>query len=154
MLTRSCEGKIREQAEILFGREGFDIVEFKSFRQGQERVIRIVADRPWGGITLDECGRLNRLFYAYVESQGAFTENFRLEVISPGLDWKLRDQKDFQRVVGRRIGVWLEEAFDGKTYIEGILRKITKEHIIIEGEGSWEIPLSCVQCAKQRINYE
>lgn len=151
MSSNQTENNRRKTAEEFFRKEGVDIVEFKLFRQGSDCVVRITADYPSGGITLADCGRLNRQFRLYLEDRGAWGDDFTLEVISPGLDRKLKTREDFSRVIGRNLSIWLNQPYFEKTYIEGSLRNVIQDNIIVEAEDELKIPLASVQCAKQRI---
>ncbi len=150
-MKKELKDIIQEAADTFFRREGVDVVEFKSFRQGAACVVRVTADYPRGGITLSECGRLNCQFRLYLEDQELWGDDFTLEVISPGLDRKLKTREDFLRVIGRDIHVWLKKPWLEKTYIEGLLRNVTRDNIVVEAREKLEIPLASVQCAKQRI---
>jgi len=53
-------------------------------------VLRIMADHPHGGITMDECSRLNLEIGDILEEGNVIQSHYILEVCSPGLDRPLR----------------------------------------------------------------
>ena len=85
-----------------------------------------------GGITLQECGRLNRAMRDAIEAQNLIAENYTLEVSSPGLDRPLKTTGDFLRVMGREVHIFLLEPIGNKFEYTGIVSKIENENLTID----------------------
>ena len=94
---------IRREMEKL-GLELFEV----SVRRSGRNVLTITADKV-GGISLDDCSRLNSHLSRYFdESPGTgsfFNSPYYLEVNSPGLDRPLKSERDFLRVKGQSVRV-------------------------------------------------
>ncbi len=115
--------------------------------------IEILADKPTGGITLQECARLNRMMRDSIEAQNLITENYILEVSSPGLDRPLKTVGDFLRVLGRKIRVFLLESIQNKIEYEGVVRKVESQDLTIDiGDGEILIPIQSINKANQIFN--
>jgi len=110
--------------------------------------IEILADKPTGGITLQECARLNRLMRDSIEAQNLITENYTLEVSSPGLDRPLKTAGDFLRVLGRKIQVFLLESIQNRIEYEGVVTKVEGQDLTIDiGRGEILIPIQSINKA-------
>ena len=70
-----------------------DLVELRVTRHRGDVLIRFLADKPMGGITIEECARLNRAIVKAIDGDGFLAEGFSLEFSSPGLDHPNRRQK-------------------------------------------------------------
>lgn len=62
------------------------------------------------GITIETCVRLNRKLYKTIEEAGIFPAGeFSLEVSSPGIDEPLTLLRQYQKNIGRKVEVTLNE---------------------------------------------
>ena len=134
--------KVAVLAQLLFNETGIDLVELNVRRSGQEIVIQILADRPTGGITMEECSRLNRRMVESIDQSGE-TEEYSLELSSPGVDRPLKTSKDFLRVINQEIHFYLNGPWQGKHEYTGVLLEITDTAVVVRTEkyGIIEIPI-------------
>lgn len=67
------------------------------------------------GISLEQCSQISRLYEKVLESSPAFTQLYRIDVSSPGVDRPLIPRQ-FARNIGRKIEVTInsEEKYVGK----------------------------------------
>jgi ribosome maturation factor RimP len=129
-----------------------DLVELICRYEGSGLVLRIMADRPEGGITLGECASLNSQLGMILEERDIIPERYVLEVCSPGLDRPLTVKQDFVRCMNRPMRLFLREAVDGKIEIEGIVREVKEDSLVIETDaGSREVLLEKIARGKQII---
>jgi len=70
-------------------------------RQHRQR-LRVTLDQA-GGIGSDMLTRINRALSLQLDAANLIAGSYELEVSSPGLDWPLRTDADFQRYLGERI---------------------------------------------------
>ncbi len=126
-------------------------LEIVSLHLGRHRAdinIQITADRPTGGITIDECTALNKAIVEAIDKEGLFNEDgYSLELSSPGLDSPLTHFKDFKRNLNADIHFWLTEPLMGKREVTG---KVTaaKEHeltVFLKNKQEVVIPLKIIQ---------
>ena len=158
VLQDRLEGIIKPLLEF----QNYDLVGIKVFNQKGVPFIEMFIDRPKGGITLEECAKLNRDIAAKIDEQGDLADNYALSVSSPGIDWPLRGKRDFDRVMGRTIRVHLKEEIEGKIEWEGVLADVQDNQILlnskrkIKGKNKKEerielvIPLEGIQKAIQQ----
>jgi ribosome maturation factor RimP len=116
-------------------------------------VLRILADRPYGGIKLDECARLNYAIGNLLEEKDVLQERYILEVASPGLDRPLKTVKDFLRCLDREVRFFLNEQINERIEVAGVIKQVSQDAVLIETQqGTLEIPLSKINRAKQIID--
>jgi ribosome maturation factor RimP len=132
--------------------QSFELVELSLFRQGRSLVIRILAERPEGGISIGECALVNRRLGELLEEEGIIQESYILEVNSPGLDRPLKTRQDFSRCIGRRVKFFLIEPINGKIEFEGSILNVSEDGLEAQTpEGGITIPLSKIKMAKQIV---
>jgi ribosome maturation factor RimP len=142
--------KIQELVRPLLENLGIELVELKLHRTKKRIVLKFFVDKPEGGINLDECAQLNESIGKILDKEDLIQESFILEVSSPGLDRPLMTIKDFTRVKGRNIRIFLREAINGKTELIGKVSSIRGNNIIIDiVNQEIEIPLNKINKAKQ-----
>ncbi|MFH0877130.1 MAG: hypothetical protein V1863_02770 [Candidatus Omnitrophota bacterium] len=145
--------KFKPEFEEHLSRQGFVLVDLRLARAGGKLVLEILADRQEGGITLDECSRLNRELGDLVDRLGLLFEAYSLEVSSPGLDRPLVCAGDFKRVLGRDLRIFLKEPVGDRIEYLGHLVSIDADHIEINTQQKTiKIPLGTINKAKQVIS--
>ncbi len=144
--------KIQQLSVPLLAAAGIELVDVCTRRQGRQTVIEILVDKPRGGITLDECARLNREIGDAVEVQNIMMDSYFLEVASPGLDRPLKTKKDFERVLHRPVRlILLERVGEKGEYIGEILEVNDQGVVIATQQGNLAVPFEKINVAKQHI---
>ena len=67
----------------------------------QGSILRLVLDRPEGGVTLKDCEKVSRQASPLLDVYDLGKDRYTLEVSSPGLDRELYGPRDYERFVGR-----------------------------------------------------
>ena len=81
------------------------------------------------GISIERCVSYNRQLYRMIEDSGLFpSDDFSLEVSSPGLDEPLKLFRQYRKNIGRKVEVLLKDGI--KT--EGVLKQASEEAITVE----------------------
>jgi len=81
------------------------------------------------GIAVEKCVLFNRQLYKLIEAANFFTtEEFSLEVSSPGLDKPLKLQRQYLKNIGRDV----EVLFNDDSKKTGTLLQVSDEDIILE----------------------
>jgi ribosome maturation factor RimP len=149
--------EIINELKNLFGEylkaQGLDLVELIYRYEGRGLFLRILADRPEGGISMEECSRLNNEISRILEEKDILQSRYILEVSSPGLDRPLKTKSDFLRCINRKARLFLSEQVNGKIELEGIIIRAEDDSVYVDiGGESVEIPLLKLTKAKQIIN--
>jgi ribosome maturation factor RimP len=112
---------------------GFELVRIR-LMGGAVRILQIMADRPEGGIVVDDCGEISTAVSAVLDVEDPIEENFVLEVSSPGIDRPLTRLKDFEMWKGWEARMETTELIDGRRRFKGTLQGVEADEVLIEIE--------------------
>jgi ribosome maturation factor RimP len=110
---------------------GFELVRLR-LMGGKRPVLQIMAERPDGGIEVDDCARISRAVSAVLDVEDPISSEYVLEVSSPGIDRPLTRLKDFERWSGYEARLETEEAIDGRKRFKGELAGVEDGEVQIE----------------------
>lgn len=132
--------------------QGLDLVDFIYRYEGRDLFLRILVDKPQGGINLDECAQLNNQISRILDEKDILKDSYILEVFSPGLDKPLNSKGDFLRCINRKVRFFLLESIKGKIELEGLICKVEDDTVYIDINGNIvDIPIAKINKAKQVI---
>ena len=112
---------------------GFELVRIR-LMGGATRTLQIMADRPDGGIEVDDCGLISTTVSALLDVEDPIEENFVLEVSSPGIDRPLTRLKDFEMWKGWEARIETTELIDGRRRFKGTIAGAEGDEVLIEIE--------------------
>ena len=110
---------------------GFELVRIR-LMGGATRTLQIMADKPEGGIEVDDCGDISTAVSAVLDVEDPIEENYVLEVSSPGIDRPLTRLKDFEMWKGWEARVETTELIDGRRRFKGMLAGVEGDEVLIE----------------------
>jgi len=146
---QELKDEIASTAAGLFAAQGFILVDIVVRQGAQELSLNLFADRPQGGINLEECALLNRLMRQELDEKKILNGQYALEVSSPGLDRPLQTKADFIRCLNKQAVFFLNDLINGKLQWQGIIKKVGEAAVFIEQEREdLEIPLIKINKAK------
>jgi ribosome maturation factor RimP len=116
---------------------GFELVRVR-LMSGKTRILQIMADRPEGGIEIDELGEVTTLVSAVLDVEDPLEDAYVLEVSSPGIDRPLTRLKDFETWAGHEARLETTELIDGRRRFKGVLQGVEGGEILIEIEDKGE----------------
>jgi ribosome maturation factor RimP len=105
---------------------------------GKTPILQIMADRPEGGIIVDDCAKISTAVSAILDVEDPIVENYTLEVSSPGIDRPLTRLKDFDMWADYEARIETTELIDGRRRFKGVLRGIEGDEVLIEIEEAGE----------------
>jgi ribosome maturation factor RimP len=112
---------------------GFELVRLR-LMAGKTRILQIMADRPEGGIEIDDCGEISTMVSAVLDVEDPLEEAYVLEVSSPGIDRPLTRLKDFDVWSGHEARLETTELIDGRRRFKGALAGTEGDEVLIEIE--------------------
>ncbi len=110
---------------------GFELVRLR-LMGGQRKTLQIMADRPEGGIVVDDCARISTAISAALDVEDPIDEAYTLEVSSPGIDRPLTRLKDFDLWAGHEARIETEAPIDGRRRFRGLLQGTEGDEVLIE----------------------
>lgn len=133
-MANAVEKAVLELTEELAEKQGVYVVDVSYKKENGERFLRFFLDKP-GGVGIDDCEAFSRAAETLLDEKDLIPEAYLLEVSSPGVDRKLRTEREFLWYLGREVEVKLYRAADGKKEFSGILSDYQDETAWIESEG-------------------
>ncbi|MEI6097830.1 MAG: ribosome maturation factor RimP [Alphaproteobacteria bacterium] len=109
---------------------GFELVRIR-LMGGNTRTLQIMADRPEGGIVVDDCGEISIALSAVLDVEDPVEDNYILEVSSPGIDRPLTRLKDFETWKGWEARMETTELIDGRRRFKGTLGGVEGDEVLI-----------------------
>lgn len=144
--------KIKQVVQGYIEGLGYEFVDLSLSRARGNINLRVLTDKPRGGISLKECADLNQGIGAILDRENVLEDSYILEVSSPGIDRPLMSKKDFLRAGQRQIRAVLSEPIEGKCEITGIINKVEDDSLFLDsGKKTVKIPLNKIKKAKQVI---
>lgn len=117
---------------------GYELVRLR-LQGGKTATLQIMADRPEGGINVDDCAVISTAVSAVLDVEDPIEENYYLEVSSPGIDRPLTRLKDFDAWQGYEVKIETSEQIDGRRRFKGMLRGTEENEVLIEIENNGEM---------------
>ncbi|TMV71889.1 ribosome maturation factor RimP [Thioclava sp. BHET1] len=116
---------------------GFELVRLR-LMSGKTKTLQIMADRPEGGIEVDDCAAISTAVSAVLDVEDPIEDNYTLEVSSPGIDRPLTRLKDFDIWSGYEARIETSELIDGRRRFKGVLAGTEGDEVLIEIENQGE----------------
>ena len=114
---------------------GFELVRVR-LMSGKETTLQIMADRPDGGIEVDDCAQISNAVSAVLDVEDPILDTYTLEVGSPGIDRPLTRLKDFDMFEGYEAKVETSELIDGRRRFKGVLAGVEDDEVLINVAGA------------------
>ncbi|MEL7106319.1 MAG: ribosome maturation factor RimP [Pseudomonadota bacterium] len=109
---------------------GFEIVRVR-LMGGKTKTLQIMAERPDGGIEVDDCAAISTAVSATLDVEDPIEDNYTLEVSSPGIDRPLTRLKDFDAWEGYDAKLETDEMIDGRRRFKGVLEGTEGDEVLI-----------------------
>ncbi|MBY5933360.1 ribosome maturation factor RimP [Tateyamaria omphalii] len=113
---------------------GYELVRVR-LMSGKETTLQIMADKPDGGIEVDDCAAISTAVSAILDVEDPILDAYTLEVSSPGIDRPLTRLKDFDMFEGYEAKLETDELIDGRRRFKGVLAGIEDDEVLINVTG-------------------
>ena len=153
--------RIRELAAGIAGAYGLDLFDVTYGREGGRYVLRVVLDRPGpsataeDSVSLEHCARVSEELSAVLDVEDIVSDEYTLEVSSPGLDRPLRSRDDYERFAGRFAKIVTSEPVAKQTAFAGHLRGMDGDDVLFESVGGklQRLPLRVIRRARLDVEF-
>ncbi|MFZ0449296.1 MAG: ribosome maturation factor RimP [Desulfatiglandaceae bacterium] len=150
--ARSIEKNVEALIEPVLQELGTELVGVEYLVERGRLILRIYIDKP-GGVTVDDCAQVSREIDVLIDVKGLVPGKYVLEVSSPGLNRRLRKQRDFDRAKGKKVKLRLKALLEGRRNFTGYLVRIEDEMIYLDVDGHEKmVPFQRIE--KANIVYE
>ena len=112
---------------------GFELVRVR-LMSGKSTTLQVMAERPEGGIEVDQCAQISTAIGASLDVEDPIVEEYTLEVSSPGIDRPLTRLKDFATFEGYEAKIETTELIEGRRRFKGILAGVEGNDVLVNIE--------------------
>lgn len=133
---------------------GFAIVRLRLMGGGVRR-LQIMGERPDGSMTISDCTRLTRAFNDVLDAADPISDEYTLEVSTPGIDRPLTRLADFETYKGLEARLELDRLVDGRKRFKGVISGVEDREVLIEADGedaAARLPFAWIAEAKLVLN--
>ncbi|MDQ6952739.1 MAG: ribosome assembly cofactor RimP [Mariprofundaceae bacterium] len=110
----SLEDQVQQLATPITNELSIEILNVVMDGGSRSRLVKVIVDRR-GGVSSDELVRISRGLSLQMDVEDVVVGKYHLEVTTPGFDWHLQNQADFDRY----LGDWLKVVQENPPAIEG-----------------------------------
>lgn len=112
---------------------GFELVRIR-LMGGKTSTLQIMAERPEGGIEVDDCAQISIAVSATLDVEDPIIDAYTLEVSSPGIDRPLTRLKDFETFEGYEAKLETLDLVAGRKRFKGELAGVENGEVLINVE--------------------
>lgn len=148
-MSNKIKDKISELAESVLAGTDFFLVDVE-VKGNRKPVVWVYVDADDRGINMDECADLSRELGFLMDAHDLFTDEYRINVSSPGVSRPLSDRRQFPKNKGRKTKVKYKA--DGEYIkVEGILQDVDDNFISIRKDDNSVLKLQYDQLVETKI---
>jgi len=152
MSGKDYVSRTEELLAPILSEHGFELVDTEWVKEGPNMYLRAYIDKE-NGITIGDCELVSRALSDLLDKEDFISENYILEVSSPGLDRPLKKDRDFERSIGRDVEIKLFRQMDGQKEYTGILRSFDNDNVSIGLDGGEELKIKRSDIARIRLAF-
>ena len=131
---------------------GVSVVDAEFKKEDGRQILRIFIDKD-GGVGIDDCEEFSRVFGDEIDKDDPIETEYLLEVSSPGVERKLKSEREFLHYIGTLVDVKLFSQIDGKKEFTGILKSYEEGRVSFEC-GEEVITINTKDAAYIKLHFE
>ncbi|MCY8917260.1 ribosome maturation factor RimP [Bacillus atrophaeus] len=121
----------REMAQPIADNLQLELVDIEFVKEGQNWFLRVFIDSD-NGVDIEECAKVSELLSEKLDEADPISQNYFLEVSSPGAERPLKKKADFDRSLGKNVYIKTYEPIDGVKVFEGELAEFDGQTVTVE----------------------
>ena len=115
---------------VFFGTD-YEIVRVKVYEK-KEKIVQVMIDHPIRKIDINDCAKYSRVVSNLLDEKNLISDDYSLELSSPGIDRPLTRIKDFHNNKGNKIKITTVNLENEKKVYKGILADIIEKSILLD----------------------
>lgn len=116
---------------------GYELVGVEYVRAGKHSTLRVYIDKE-DGILVDDCAQVSREIGALMDVEDPITNEYTLEVSSPGLERPLFNAEQYKSFIGDEVKIQLSMPIQNRRRWKGIINSVESEIICVDVDGTIE----------------
>src|SRR5262249_26299384 len=133
---------------------GLELVDVRFRPEGGRTILRLLIDRPGGGVTIDELARVSREIGHLLDAHDTVPGAYHLECSSPGVNRPLVRPAPYQGAVGQRVYVRMRTLVGGRRQFHGVLAAATDDAAVVEDPDAGTVTLPLGDVERANIEYD
>ena len=129
-----------------------ELADVEYVSEGGYNYLRVYVEKKDGDTSLDDCVALSRKIDTLADE--IIKEKFFLEVSTPGLERKLKKERDFIRFVGKKVKIYTRSQVEGRKAFEGLIEKYEDGVIFLLEEAGKTVKIPLSKLRKSNLIYE
>ncbi len=151
MAKEKIKDFLERVAKDFFNEEGYELYNVEFVKEGKDWFLRVYIDKKNGeGISMNDCEKVSRYISQVLDDEDPISQNYYLEVSSPGIERELFKLEHYQRFIGELVEIKLYEPIDNTKKITGTLANANEEFVEINLEEK-NIKIKMEQIAKTKL---
>ena len=126
------EQNVKSLIEPIITNLGYTIYDVIYEKEGQDNYLRIFIDKPEGTIDLNDCEKVSGEINNLLDEADYITDQYFLEVSSPGIERVLRKDKHLKDNIGNDVELKLFKKINNTKLLQGNLIDFNESYITIE----------------------
>jgi ribosome maturation factor RimP len=127
---------------------GFDLIRVR-FITTSTRTLQIMAERPDGTMTVEDCAEISRAASAILDVEDPIKGEYNLEVSSPGIDRPLVREQDYLKYAGFEAKIETAVPISGQRRFRGVIVGFEQGHVVLDApQGRVQLPFDGIEQAK------
>ena len=153
MAGQSIKKLVAEETSEFFDKNGYELYNVEFVKEGSDWFLRVCIDMidPDRYVGTEDCEKVSRYLSDMLDKKDPVSQSYYLEVSSPGMDRTLLKDADFERYAGKRVELSLYKAMNGQKKLEGILKGLEGDEIVITDDAENILRLQKKQVAKTKL---
>ena len=109
-----------------------ELVNVEFDKEGRDWFLRVYVDTPEGGIDVSQCVLVSERLSLLLDEKDPISQNYYLEVSSPGAERPLKKDTDFEKAIGKYIYVKTYEPIKDMKEFLGYLTSYENHTLVME----------------------
>ncbi|MCY9545749.1 ribosome maturation factor RimP [Lysinibacillus xylanilyticus] len=123
---------VEELAKPIVEELNLELVNVEFVKEGRNWFLRVYVDTPEGGIDIEQCAQVSERLSLLLDENDPITQNYYLEVSSPGAERPLKKDTDFEKAIGKFIYVKTYEPIKDMKEFQGYLTSYVEHTLVME----------------------
>ena len=115
---------------VFFGTD-YEIIRVKVYEK-KEKIVQVMIDHPIRKIDINDCAKYSRIVSNLLDEKNLISDDYSLELSSPGIDRPLTRIKDFYNYKGNKIKITTVNIENEEKVYKGILADIIEKSILLD----------------------
>ncbi len=144
---------VRTLAEPIVSELGLELFDSEYVKEGADWYLRVYIDKPDAGVTIEDCEAVSQRLSQELDRVDPISDQYLLEVSSPGLERPLRSEQDIADNIGKLVQVATFAPVAGQKNFEGRLLAFENGELVLQ-IGKKQQKIAYAQVAKARLTAE